>query len=53
MVFYVIRKLSPPAPREECHGPYESRALAQAKAKLLASAAKLEASAYEVVCDFG
>jgi hypothetical protein len=57
MVFYVVRKLSLPAHREERHGPYESRAVAEAQAERLAAAARARASAptsvYEVVCDFG
>lgn len=53
MVFYVVKKLSPPQAGEERHGPFESQAAAQAKARTLAAAARASGPAYQVVCDYG
>ena len=53
MVFYVVKKLSPPQAGEERHGPYPSQAEAQAKAKTLAEGRPGASSTYRVVCDYG
>ena len=51
MVFYVVKKVSPPQSGEERYGPFESQAVAQAKARTLAEA-KPASGNYQVVCDY-